>query len=90
MSDKILHISDADFDKIENEVQKIIEENFQPQRREFANKQEALSEFTHNRYKKELIESFEDGCISGYKQGEFFDLCRGPHLPALGKNNRDC
>ncbi|MBM3208343.1 MAG: threonine--tRNA ligase [Chlamydiae bacterium] len=79
-----LAISEADFEKIENEVQKIVNENFQPERREFSSKQEALESFQNNKYKKELIESF-DGCISGYQQGEFFDLCRGPHLPNIGK-----
>ncbi len=80
-----LTISDADFAKIEEEVQKVVAENFQPQRMEFTNKKEALDRFAHNQYKKELIEGFEDGTISGYSQGEFFDLCRGPHLPAIGK-----
>lgn len=79
-----LSISDADFEKIEKEVQNILQENYRPERSEFKNKDEALAAFKHNPYKKELIESFE-GTISGYKQGEFFDLCRGPHLPSLGK-----
>ncbi len=80
-----LTISEEDFDKIDKEAQKIIEENYQPVRREFSGKKEALSLFGNNPYKKELIEGFEEGTISGYTQGEFFDLCRGPHLPALGK-----
>lgn len=79
-----LSISDADFAAIEKEVQNILEENYQPQRVEFSSKQEALATFSHNPYKEELIQSFE-GTISGYKQGEFFDLCRGPHLPSLQK-----
>lgn len=79
-----LTISEEDFEKIEQEVQKILEENYQPKRYEFSSKEEALKRFAHNKYKKELIEGFEGG-ISGYEQGEFFDLCRGPHLPALGK-----
>jgi threonyl-tRNA synthetase len=80
-----LTISDEDFEKIEAEAQKIIDENYQPKRSEFSNKKEALDRFAHNPYKKELIEGFEDGTISAYTQGEFFDLCRGPHLPNLGK-----
>lgn len=79
-----LNISDADFERIEEEAQKIINENYQPKRYEFKDKEEALKRFANNKYKKELIESFEGG-ISGYEQGEFFDLCRGPHLPNLGK-----
>ena len=80
-----LTISENDFAKIEEEAQKIINENYQPKRIVFKNKQEALERFSHNKYKKELIESFDDSTISGYEQGEFFDLCRGPHLPNLGK-----
>lgn len=79
-----LHISDADFPKIEEEVEKILKENYKPQRHEFKNKTEALSKFTNNPYKSELIGEFE-GLITGYSQGEYFDLCRGPHLAALGK-----
>lgn len=79
-----LHISEADFPKIEEEIEKILKENFRPERVEFKNKKEALAEFKHNPYKVEMIEELE-GLITGYRQGEFFDLCRGPHLPAIGK-----
>ena len=51
----------------------------------FKNKQEAIERFKSNPYKVELIEGFEEGPITGYEQGEFFDLCRGPHLNNLGK-----
>lgn len=81
-----LTISEADFEKIEKEAQTIIQENFRPERSEFKNKAEALAAFKKNPYKVELIEGFDEGSIfSAYKQGEFFDLCRGPHIPALGK-----
>lgn len=79
-----LTLSEHDFDRIEQEAEKILKENYQPQRYVFKNKEEALARFPNNPYKKELIESFE-GLITGYSQGEFFDLCRGPHLPNLGK-----
>lgn len=79
-----LEISDKDFAAIEEEVEKILKEQLVPKRQAFASKQEALQVFGQNPYKKELIESFE-GDISGYRQGEFFDLCRGPHLPILSK-----
>lgn len=79
-----LHISDADFEKIEDEVEKILKENYKPERHEFKDKKEALSRFKNNPYKSELIGEFE-GLITGYSQGEYFDLCRGPHMPALGK-----
>lgn len=79
-----LHISDADFEKIEDEVANILKENFKPKRHEFKDKKEALSQFKNNPYKGELIGEFE-GLITGYSQGEYFDLCRGPHIAALGK-----
>lgn len=80
-----LTISEHDLEKIEQEVEKIIRENYRPDRHLFKNKQEALARFKNNPYKLELIEGFEEGPITAYSQGEFFDLCRGPHLPSLGK-----
>jgi threonyl-tRNA synthetase len=81
-----LSISEEDFAAIEKEIQKVIKENFKPQRKLFSGKKEALDHFKNNPYKCELIESFDEkGSITGYQQGEFFDLCRGPHLPAIGK-----
>lgn len=79
-----LDISDEDFGKIEEEVAKILKENYVSKRHEFKDKKEALEHFKGNPYKKELINEFQ-GLITGYSQGEFFDLCRGPHLPNLGK-----
>lgn len=81
-----LVISDSDFEKIEKEMQAIIEENFTSQRYEFSSKEEALKRFEGNKYKQELINELPaDQKLSGYSQGEFFDLCRGPHLLRLGK-----
>jgi threonyl-tRNA synthetase len=80
-----LQISENDFPKIEAEVQKILEEDLIPKRIVFSSKEEALRAFEKNKYKKELIESFDEAPISAYEQGEFFDLCRGPHLPILSK-----
>ncbi len=81
-----LKISEEDFAKIDHEMEAIIKENYISVREEFKNKAEAIEQFKHNNYKKELIESFADGDpLTGYRQGEFFDLCRGPHLPNLGK-----
>lgn len=81
-----LTISDEDFEKIEKEMQSIISENFQSQRREFSSKNEALETFKNNPYKREIIQGIPDGeVLSGYQQGEFFDFCRGPHLFNLGK-----
>jgi threonyl-tRNA synthetase len=80
-----LTLSDEDFPKIEKEMQAIVKENFKPQREVLADKKEALAAFGTNPYKKELIEGLEDQTMTAYRQGEFFDLCRGPHLHALGK-----
>jgi len=81
-----LTLSDEDFEKIEKEVEAILKENFQTERMEFATKMEAKSAFAENPYKCELIDSFEEGAaLTAYRQGEFFDLCRGPHLGALNK-----
>ncbi len=79
-----LTISDKDFERIEEEVQKVLNENHKPKHHLFKDKEEALTRFASNPYKRELIESF-DGPVTEYSQGEFFDLCRGPHLPAIGK-----
>lgn len=80
-----LTISDTDFEKIEKEMQAIVEENYVSKREVFGSKEEALKCFADNKYKCELINSFDDALLTGYRQGEFFDLCRGPHLYNLGK-----
>lgn len=81
-----LTVSEEDFDKIEKEMIKIVQENYVSQKETFSSKQDALKAFGHNKFKKELIESFPEGePLTGYRQGEFFDLCRGPHLFSLGK-----
>lgn len=81
-----LEISEDDFRKIEKEIKKIFGEGLKPERHSFKGKKDAIAEFGSNPFKKELIEGFEEGSpITAYKQGEFFDLCRGPHLPTLGK-----
>lgn len=81
-----LTISDTDFDRIESEMEKIVSENYQSKKETFSSKQDAIKQFGKNKYKKELIESFDASePLTGYRQGEFFDLCRGPHLFNVGK-----
>ena len=81
-----LHISDEDFGKIEKEMEKIVKENHKTEREELPSKEAALKAFADNPYKVELIESFEEGAaLTTYRQGEFYDLCRGPHIPNIGK-----
>ena len=77
----------SDLEKIENEMAKIVAENY-PFCRIDVTKEEALSEFKKmgEPYKVELIEALpEDAPISFYQQGEFKDLCAGPHIPSTGK-----
>lgn len=81
-----LTISDEDFPRIEKEMQAIVAENYVSKREVFPDRAAALKAFASNKYKCELINSFAiTDELSGYRQGEFFDLCRGPHLYNLGK-----
>ncbi|MCI6215688.1 MAG: threonine--tRNA ligase [Mollicutes bacterium] len=73
-------ISDADFKKIEDEMKKLSKENI-PFKREDVTKEEALEIFKDNPYKVEHINELK-GEISIYRQGDFVDLCRGPHVPS--------
>lgn len=81
-----LPIGEEDLPRIEAEMEKIVAENVRPHREILEGKQVACDIFASNPYKVELIQGFEEGApLSAYRQGEFFDLCRGPHLPSLGK-----
>lgn len=76
-----------DFAKIEAEMEKIIKEDLPVERKEL-DREEALRLFTEmgENYKVELIRDLpEDAVISIYRQGEFVDLCAGPHLPSTGR-----
>ncbi len=76
-------VSKDDFPKIEAEIKKIIKEKLPVKRREVS-KAEALKFYQDEPYKLEMISELEDGTISLYDQGEFTDLCRGPHIPHTG------
>lgn len=75
-------ISEEDLPKIEEKMMEFVREKQTITRKEVS-KAEALKTFTTkgDQYKVELITDLEDGTISFYSQGEFTDLCRGPHLP---------
>ncbi len=80
-------LNPEDLQKIEKEMERIIGENLPITRKEVS-REEALQIFGDlgDPYKIELINNLpEDSIISMYDQGEFFDLCRGPHLPSTGK-----
>lgn len=85
--DKPEPFSSEDLNKIEAEMERIINENFPVERFELP-REEALAymEDKNEPYKIELIRDLpEESIISFYKQGEFVDLCAGPHLPSTGK-----
>ncbi len=72
-------ITEKDFPAIEAEMKKLSKEAI-PFQREEVSQEEALRVFASNHYKVEHIKELE-GTISLYKQGDFVDLCRGPHVP---------
>lgn len=75
-------IAEADLPKIEEKMIELSRQN-NAFRREDISKEDALRLFNqkHDEYKVELIQDLNDGTITLYKQGNFTDLCRGPHLP---------
>ena len=75
-------IKDADLPKIEKEMKKIAKDGKRIVRKEIT-KEEALEMFGDDPYKVDLIQDLEDGTITCYQQGEFIDLCRGPHVESV-------
>jgi threonyl-tRNA synthetase len=75
-------IAEKDLDAIEKKMLELARQKNDITRREIS-KKDALNLFENkgDRYKVELISELEDGTISLYSQGNFTDLCRGPHLP---------
>lgn len=78
-------VTAEDLPAIEAEMMKIVKENL-PIERRVLSKQEALEIFASDPYKVELISELpEEEVITAYQQGEFIDLCRGPHVPSTGR-----
>ncbi|MBI5019093.1 hypothetical protein HZB58_02375 [Candidatus Gottesmanbacteria bacterium] len=75
-------ISEADFPAIEKKMHELVRDWKSFERRE-VNRDEALTVFADNEYKKELIEEFagEDKTLTLYQSGSYMDLCRGGHSP---------
>lgn len=74
-----------DFEAIEAEMAKIVAEDWTINREEISKADaEALFRSMEEPFKLEILEGLEDGQISLYRQGEFVDLCRGPHVPSTG------
>jgi threonyl-tRNA synthetase len=76
-------ITEADLQNIENKMKELAAKNLKYSRQDIT-KKEALDFFSKkgDEYKTELISELEDGTITLYTQGNFTDLCRGPHLPS--------
>ncbi len=78
-------ISDNDFKEIETKILEAARRN-SPYIRSEVSKADAIDYFTKkgDEYKLDLLQNLEDGSITFYQQGEFTDLCRGPHIPHTG------
>lgn len=74
-----------DLQKIEKEMKKIVKENLPFVRKEVT-REEAAQLFMHDPLKLELLEAIPPNeLVTVYEQGEFYDLCRGPHVPTTGR-----
>jgi len=78
-------LSSNDFAAIEKKMQELAREK-NPFSRKEVSKEDATAYFTEkgDEYKLELISELEDGQITFYEQGNFTDLCKGPHIPDTG------
>ena len=78
-------IADSDLEKIENKMKELAKQNNPFSRREIS-KADAIKYFEEkgDEYKLDLLSGLEDGKITFYTQGQFTDLCRGPHIPSTG------
>jgi threonyl-tRNA synthetase len=78
-------ISEDDIEKLEAKMNELAKQA-NPFIREEISKKDAVSFFfeKNDPYKLDLLQSLEDGSITLYKQGQFTDLCRGPHIPNTG------
>ncbi len=77
-------ITDEDLPRIEEKMREVVGRDL-PIKREEISKAEAEELYKNNPYKWEIVCDLEDGDITIYRQGEFFDLCRGPHVPSTGR-----
>ena len=77
------HFTPEDVSKIEKKMWEIVNKDYKFERKKLSEK-EAKKIFKNNKYKIELIEEFNEPS-SAYKQGNFIDLCRGPHILSTRK-----
>jgi threonyl-tRNA synthetase len=78
-------ITEEDLRRLESKMNELAKQNNSYQRKEMP-KKEAVEYFTGkgDEYKLDLLSGLEDGKITFYSQGNFTDLCRGPHIPSTG------
>ncbi len=79
-----LDIGEDALPAIEDEMRKIAKERYPTARHDYASAADAKADFPGNPYKLELIEEHAAQGLARYGQGEYFDLCRGPHVPHTG------
>lgn len=78
-------LNEESLEEIEEEMKKIIEEDIDIRRKELPREEAVeLMKERNEKYKLELIDELDDEMISFYFQGDYVDLCRGPHLPSTG------
>ena len=80
------HLTPEHLKKIEDEMVRIIAEDL-PFEKEIIDRREAMELFRKKgeRYKVEILEEIDDEKVSLYRDGEFLDLCRGPHVKSTGR-----
>ncbi len=76
-------LTEQDLPKLEKLMKELSKKNYYITREDIS-KKDALELFKNNPYKVELINELNDGAISIYKEGNFVDLCLGPHVPSTG------
>ncbi len=75
-------IGENDLKTIEKKMKELIKKKYKIEKYEMS-KAEALEKFADDDLKQKVMSRIEDNTLSVYKQGDFEDLCRGPHVPAL-------
>ncbi|MFT4313189.1 MAG: TGS domain-containing protein, partial [Candidatus Woesearchaeota archaeon] len=76
--------TDKDLENIEAEMKKIIKEKI-PFVRKTITYEESQALFSDNTYKKEIVEEYKKDGLTIYENGEFYDLCKGPHVLDTGR-----
>ena len=75
-------IGEEDLKKIEKKMKELIKKKYKIEKYEIS-KDEAIEKFKNDDLKQAVLSKIPDERVSIYKQGDFEDLCRGPHVPAL-------